>query len=213
MVVTPNTRNSLIARLSDISDHEAWREFASLYEPFIYRQGRRFGLQDADARELVQEVLIAVSKAVRNFEVSPERGRFSTWLYAVGRNVCLRYLSRLREQELSGHDTKVTALLDAIPSSDGQESDELSLELQRHIFVAMSQQTRAEFHPNTWAAFWQTAVENYSIQSVAEGLKMSIGAVYVARSRVMARLKERVQEVTVEDAEEIKQLLKSMESV
>ena len=214
MVVTPNTRNSLIARLSDISDHEAWREFANLYEPFIYRQGRRFGLQDADARELVQEVLIAVSKAVRNFEVSPERGRFSTWLYAVGRNVCLRYLSRIRAQELSGHDTQVAALLDAVPTSaDGHASSELSLELQRHIFVAMSQQTRSEFHPNTWAAFWQTAVENYSIQSVADGLKMSVGSVYVARSRVMARLKQRVQEVAFEDAEEVKQLLKSLESV
>jgi RNA polymerase sigma-70 factor, ECF subfamily len=69
MTIAPNTRNSLIARLSDITDHDAWREFASLYDPFIYRQARRYGLQHADARESVQEILIAVSKAVCKFEV------------------------------------------------------------------------------------------------------------------------------------------------
>ena len=212
MIGTPNTRISLIARLSDISDHEAWREFAALYEPFIYRQGRRFGLQPADARELVQEVLIAVSKAVRNFEVAPDRGRFRTWLYAVGRNVCLRYLAKLRSRELSGQNSELTALLAELPNRESTDTGELNVELQRHFFLAMSRQARHEFQPNTWAAFWQTAVENHSIQSVAEGLKLSVGAVYVARSRVMARLKELIQEVSLEDTDEVRKLLCRLES-
>ncbi|MEQ1825874.1 MAG: sigma-70 family RNA polymerase sigma factor [Pirellula sp.] len=212
MSIAPNTRNSLIARLSDITDHDAWREFAALYDPFIYRQARRYGLQHADARESVQEILIAVSKAVRKFEVSPDRGRFRTWLYAVGRNVCLRYLSRLRSRELSGENTEVTALLAAVPSPDSLESQEISLELQRHIFISMSQQIRSEFHSNTWMAFWQTAVENHSVQVVANGLKMSVGSVYVARSRVMARLKQRIQEVVLEDELEVIELLKKLET-
>jgi RNA polymerase sigma-70 factor, ECF subfamily len=212
MIGTPNTRISLIARLSDISDHEAWREFAALYEPFIYRQGRRFGLQPADARELVQEVLIAVSKAVRNFEVAPDRGRFRTWLYAVGRNVCLRYLAKLRSRELSGQNSELTALLTELPNRESTDTGELNIELQRHFFLAMSRQVRSEFRPNTWSAFWQTAVENHSIQSVAEGLKLSVGAVYVARSRVMARLKELIQEVSLEDTDEVRKLLCRLES-
>ncbi len=212
MIGTPNTRISLIARLSDISDHEAWREFAALYEPFIYRQGRRFGLQPADARELVQEVLIAVSKAVRNFEVAPDRGRFRTWLYAVGRNVCLRYLAKLRSRELSGQNSELTALLAELPNRESVDTGELNVELQRYFFLAMSRQARHEFQPNTWAAFWQTAVENHSIQSVAESLKLSVGAVYVARSRVMARLKELIQEVSLEDTDEVRKLLWRLES-
>ena len=211
MTVAPNTCNSLIARLSDITDHDAWREFATLYDPFIYRQARRYGLQHADARESVQEVLIAVSKAVRKFEVSPDRGRFRTWLYAVGRNVCLRYLSRLRSRELSGENTEFTAMLAAVPSPESLGSPELGLELQRHIFISMSQQIRSEFQHNTWTAFWQTAVENHSIQVVADGLKMSVGSVYVARSRVMARLKQRVQEVMFEDETGVMELLQKME--
>ena len=211
MTVAPNTRNSLIARLSDITDHDAWRQFANLYDPFIYRQARRYGMQHADARETVQEILIAVSKAVCHFEVSPDRGRFRTWLYAVGRNVCLRYLSRLRSREKSGENTEITALLAAVPSRDSLDAQELGLELQRHIFVAISQQIRSEFQPKTWAAFWQTAVENHSIQVAAHGLKMSVGSVYVSRSRVMARLKQRVQEVMLDDDLEVIELLKKME--
>ena len=182
-----------------------------MYDPFIYRQARRYGLQHADARESVQEVLIAVSKAVRKFEVSPDRGRFRTWLYAVGRNVCLRYLSRLRSRELSGENTELTAMLAAVPSPESLGSPELGIELQRHIFISMSQQIRSEFQSNTWTAFWQTAVENHSIQVVADGLKMSVGSVYVARSRVMARLKQRVQEVMFEDETGVIELLKKME--
>jgi len=212
MTVAPNTRNSLIARLSDITDHDAWREFAALYDPFIYRQARRYGLQHADARESVQEILIAVSKAVCKFEVSPDRGRFRTWLYAVGRNVCLRYLSRLRSRELSGENTELTALLAAVPSPDSAESQEIRLELQRHMFISISQQLRSEFQAKTWAAFWQTAVENHSVQTVADGLKMSVGSVYVARSRVMARLKQRVQDVMLEDELEVIEILKKMET-
>lgn len=211
MTVAPNTRNSLIARLSDITDHDAWREFATLYDPFIYRQARRYGLQHADARETVQEILIAVSKAVCKFEVSPDRGRFRTWLYAVGRNVCLQYLSRLRSRERSGENTELAALLAAVPSPDPLESRELELELQRHMFVAISQQIRSEFQPKTWTAFWQTAVENHSVQVVADGLTMSVGSVYVARSRVMARLKQRVQDAMLEDEVEVIELLKKME--
>lgn len=212
MASTPNTRISLIARLSDISDREAWQEFAELYEPFIFRQGRNFGLQPTDARELVQEVLIAVSKAVQKFEVSSDRGRFRTWLYAVGRNICLRYLARLRSQELSGQDSAVTALLAELPDRKSVELPELTVELQRHCFLQLSRQVRREFQPQTWAAFWQTAVENHSVQSVADGLKMSVGAVYVARSRVMARLKQRIQDVSLDDTDEVRKLLVRLEA-
>jgi DNA-directed RNA polymerase specialized sigma24 family protein len=103
-------------------------------------------------------------------------------------------------------------LLAAVPSPDSLDSQALGLELQRHIFVSMAQQIRSEFQPNTWSAFWQTAVENHSVQIVADGLKMSVGSVYVARSRVMARLKQSVQEVMLEDELEVIELLKKMDT-
>ena len=60
MTLTPTTRASLLLRLCDSEDHEAWVEFATLYEPVIYRILRQHGLQDADARDVMQELLLAV---------------------------------------------------------------------------------------------------------------------------------------------------------
>ncbi len=202
MSIAPETRSSLIARLADMGDNDAWREFASLYEPFIYRQARRFGLQHADARELVQEVLVAVSTAVTRFTIDKQRGRFRTWLYAVGRNICLQYLSKLRACERGSGDSKVRAAILATPDPSSIPSRELTLDLKRHAFLWVAHEVRSEFQPNTWRAFWQTAVENHSIQSTATDLGMSVGAVYIARSRVMARLRQRVQEVTLDGVPE-----------
>jgi RNA polymerase sigma-70 factor (ECF subfamily) len=66
---------------------------------------------------------------------------------------------------------------------------------------------RGEFEPKTWRAFWSTAVENHSIQNTASALKMSVGAVYVARSRVMSRLRSRVQEITLDGIPDALELL------
>ncbi len=202
MTLPPDTRNSLIARLVDIGDHEAWREFAELYDPFIYRQARRLGLQHADARELVQEVLISVSKAIRKFEIDPARGRFRTWLYAVGRNVSLQYLAKLKSRERATGDSDVMTALASAPAADPNESSEMRLELCRHVFIWVAQRIRHEFQTKSWMAFWQTAVENHSVQIVAQNLGMSVGSVYIARSRVMARLRERAQEITLDDLPE-----------
>ncbi len=199
MTQPPDTRYSLIARLADMDDQEAWREFADIYDPFIYRQGRRFGLQHSDARELVQEVLISVTKAIRRFEVDSTRGRFRTWLYAVGRNVSLQYLAKLKANVRASGNSEVMSALASIPASEPHDSDEIRRELCRHVFLWVAQRVRKEFHATSWKAFWQTAVENHAAQTVAKNLGLSLGAVYIARSRIMARLREGAQEITLED--------------
>ncbi len=207
MAITPDTRSSLIARLADLGDNDAWREFASLYEPFIYRQARRFGLQHADARELVQEVLVAVSATVARFTVDRQRARFRTWLYAVGRNICLQYLARLRACGQASGDSQVRAVISEAPDPSSVPPRELTVELKRHAFLWVADEVRSEFQSNTWRAFWCTAVENHSIPTTATDLGMSVGSVYVARSRVMARLRQRVQEVTLDDVPEALDIL------
>ena len=158
----------------------------------------------ADAQELVQEVLIAVSKSAGRFVVDRQRGRFRTWLYAIGRNICLQQLARLqaRERANGGPSTDLADL----PDSSTPSREEFDTELKRHAFLWVARNIRHEFQTKTWESFWRTAVQNHSIQSTAEDLQISVGAVYVARSRVMARLRSRVQEITLDglpDAVEI----------
>ena len=82
----PKTRNSLILRLRNREDVESWREFAAIYQPVIYRVARHRGMQDADAHELVQRVLMAVARAVDRFQPDTERAKFRTWLYRITHN-------------------------------------------------------------------------------------------------------------------------------
>src|SRR6478672_11321103 len=94
MTQPPSTRASLLLRLRDSQDHEAWIEFVSLYEPVAYRLLRRHGLQDADAREVMQELFLAVSRSIERWDPAKERGTFRGWLRRVTRNLVINWLKR-----------------------------------------------------------------------------------------------------------------------
>src|SRR5712671_7077266 len=88
----PSTRASLLLRLRDPHDHAAWVEFVSLYEPVTYRLLRRHGLQDADAREVMQELFLAVSRSIDRWDPAKDRGSFRGWLRRVARNLVINWL-------------------------------------------------------------------------------------------------------------------------
>ena len=84
MTTSSQTRLSLIARLSDREDVEAWDEFTAIYVPLLYRMARQKGLQHADAEELAQEVLVAVSRAVDRWQPDPRGGDFAIGYFGSG---------------------------------------------------------------------------------------------------------------------------------
>ena len=105
------TRLSLIVKLRDATDASAWREFLALYEPLIYRLARRKGLQDADVRDLCQEVFRAVAGAIDRWD--PGVCSFRKWLYRIARNLLVNFLTRPSHQRLGSGATSVQELLES----------------------------------------------------------------------------------------------------
>jgi len=189
----PETRESLILRLPDARDVEAWDEFVAIYEPLVYRLARAKGLQPADARDVVQEVLLAVSRAVQRWEPDPERGRFRDWLFRISRNMTINFLTRKRHRPIGSGDSGIERLINSQCDPASEQSALFDLEYRREVFHWAAEQIRRQTDVKKWQAFWQTSVDQRPIPDVAGELQMTVGAVYIARSRVMARLREEVQ--------------------
>jgi len=190
MYEPPQTRHSLILRLPDRTDVAAWDEFVAIYEPLVYRLARQRGFQHADAQEIVQEVLLAVSGAVERWVPDASRGRFRDWLFRIARNLMINHLTRTRYRTLATGDSAMAHAIENQCQSPAADDAWIDLEYRREVFRWAAEQARAEVRPTTWSAFWRTSVEGTPIAEVADDLAMTVGAVYIARSRVMARLRE-----------------------
>lgn len=186
---SPETRASLLIRVRDPADQAAWHEFVEIYRPVVLRLARQKGMQQADADDVAQQILLSIARAVESYD--SERGRFRAWLNRVAHNAILNAITRAKPDRGAG-DTRVLAILDQQEAHDGPESDLLRLEYRREVFRWAARQVRQEFHEDTWNAFWRTAVDGQECEVVAKELGKKRGAIYVARSRVTQRIQEKV---------------------
>ncbi|MDR3618726.1 MAG: sigma-70 family RNA polymerase sigma factor [Paludisphaera borealis] len=172
-------------------------EFVEIYEPMLQRLARRNGLRGADADDLTQEVFRAVAGAIDRWDPDPARGSFRSWLFRIARNLIVNLLAA-RKRQSAGYgtgDTDTMALLEAQPAVEPEASALFDIEYRRRLFAWAAERVRGEVHESTWQAFWRTGVEGQDVPSVAKALGLSPGAVYVARSRVMARLRREIESV------------------
>ena len=200
MPQVPETRASLILRLPCSADAQAWYQFVSIYEPFVYRFARRGGLQDADARELVQNVLLSVARAVGRWRPDGDRAKFRTWLFRIARNQLIDILAKRRQQANVRGGTTMLGVLNQQPALDDYSSDDIRLSQRKELFRWAADRVKATVKVATWQAFWRTAVLEQSPEQVAEELGLSMGAVYIARSRILAKLRDEVQMWEDDDA-------------
>jgi RNA polymerase sigma-70 factor (ECF subfamily) len=192
----PITRPSLLVRLRDARDGLAWSQFVEVYAPLIYGFARKQGLQDADAADLTQDVLGVVSEAIRRLEYDPRRGTFRGWLFTVVRNKVRNFQSRRPRDQGTG-DTGAHNLLKEQPAPEADDGF-WDQEYERHLFNCAARQVRGHVQDSTWQAFWRTTVEGHGARDVAEALHMTVAAVYLAKSRVMAQLKEQIRQLREE---------------
>lgn len=191
----PDTRASLLVDIRDPANVRAWSVFSELYRPVVYRMARRRGMQDADAQDLAQKVLVSVAKAIGDWDEDKGRGRFRHWLSRVTRNAIIDAFRRMKPDAPVG-GSAITRILNQSPAAHETEID---YEYERALFRRAARLAQKEFQESTWTAFWQTTVEDRSIAVVAQELSQTAGAIYTARSRVMKRLKEVVDELKAID--------------
>ena len=192
------TRASLLVRIRDRADADAWARFVDIYGPLIYGFVRKRGLQDADAVDLVQEVLRSVAGAISRLEYDPRRGTFRGSLFTLVNNRLRNDLKIRQRREAGSGDSAVAQQLAEEPAPDDWET-QWEAEHQQRLLTWASEKVQSEVEPRTWQAFRLTAVEGRSGKDVAQELNTTVAAVYLAKSRVMARLKQLVRDAEVAD--------------
>jgi RNA polymerase sigma-70 factor (ECF subfamily) len=193
MTELPSTRPSLLVRIRDLQDQEAWREFVEIYGPVVYGFARKRGLQEADAGDLTQEVLRAVATVASRLEYDPPKGWFRGWLYTVARNKLHDFLLARRRQGQGSGDSKVQALLEERPAQ--REEALWDEEYQQQLFAWAAERVRLRFENSTWQAFWYVAVDGRSPKATAATLGLTLAAVYMAKSRVLTALRKEIQQL------------------
>ncbi len=183
------THASLLARVSDGTDRAAWREFCDRYGELIRGFVLRRGLQPADADDIMQDVLAALSKSMSGFEYDPAKGMFRGYLKTlVVRSIYKKKFQKRPEVQLEGIEQAAEAA--------GDDETERMWEQdwrQYHIRQAM-RALAVEFNEADREAFEQYAVAGLGAQGTAEALGMSLDQVYKAKSRILKRLSELIEQ-------------------
>src|SRR5262245_11384681 len=180
MTETPAT---LIDRLRRPGDPTAWAEFVHLYTPLLYRWAGQLGLGPAESADLVQEVFLSLLKALPEFEYDRRRS-FRAWLCTLARNK-FRDARRKHAPTPAGSGLNDVAGASPDPALEVDEAEYRTYLADRALQLA-----KREFAADTWQAFWGVVVDGRPAQAVATELGVTANAVYLARGRVLRRLRE-----------------------
>ena len=190
-----STQTSLIRR-AQLADPTAWERLTQLCGPVVYGWARRAGLQPQDASDVMQDVFHSLTSKLPTFERRDSNDSFRGWLWTITRNKVRDHFRRLKRQaNVVGGSTAYQNLQQLAEAPPDTESNSGAAELngiRRRALELVS----GEFESRTWQAFWRTCVDGKAVQEVATALNMSVGSVYVSRSRVMARLRKEIERIT-----------------
>jgi RNA polymerase sigma-70 factor (ECF subfamily) len=194
------TRPTLLVRLRDLADVQAWNEFFERYTPIIYDWTRRLGLQPADAADVTQTVFSKVVGAIQRFDYDPARGSFRGWLKTVTRHAADNLRKSWRTYGRGSADPTIHQALESLA-----DEEKLLDIFEAEIWREAEERVKLRVRRNTWQAFYLTAVEQIPAVEVAGRLGMRLAEVYVAKSRVIAQLRREVRKLNGEspDDEEV----------
>jgi len=175
-----STKASLLIRLRQPDEPDAWEQFVHLYTPLLLYWARKLGLQDEDAADLVQDVLLQLVRKMPEFRYEPGR-TFRGWMRTVLMN---KWRDRPRRGDAAPLDSQ------AEPAAHADNDDLEEREYRLYILGRALRLMVDDFEPATWQACWETVVCGRPAAEVAAELGITVNAVYLAKSRVLGRLRQ-----------------------
>jgi RNA polymerase sigma-70 factor (ECF subfamily) len=183
------TGPTLLGKLrQDPADQAAWGRFVGYYGPKLHRWCRQWGLQDADAQDVTQTVLVKLAEKMRSFRYDPARS-FRGWLKTLTHHALSDFLESRRRPGRGSGDDQILALLEKVEAR-ADLVQRLEEEFDRELLEEAMARVRLRVRPRTWEAFRLTALEGLSGAAAAERLGMKVATVFVAKSEVQKKLAE-----------------------
>jgi RNA polymerase sigma-70 factor (ECF subfamily) len=193
------TNRSLLQHVQ-AGNPDAWDRLVTLYAPLVLGWCRHGELQTADTADIVQEVFLAVATHVSGFRKQSAGDTFRGWLRTITRNKIHDHYRRLGREPGGEGGTEAGVRLsqvpEHIPAGQPEDPSEIEASAERSLFRRALASIRGEFEPRTWQAFWSTTIEGRAPKDVANELAMTSGAVRVAKSRVLQRLRDELGDFT-----------------
>jgi len=193
------TRQSLLSRLKRWDDHESWRDFFDTYWKFLYSVAVKSGLSDADARDMVQETVVAVAKGLRDGRFKAAEGSsFKAWLKLIVQRRVASHLRRHRlpvaEPTPDGEETALTPLVEKVPVPEaGVVSEVWEEEWARNLADAAIERVKRRVGAKQFQMFDLYALKEWPVGEVARTLHTNIAQVYLAKHRVTALIKQETE--------------------
>lgn len=186
------TRQSLLVR-AQTGETDAWKDLLDLYRPLILGWLNRQGVPAGDLEDLSQEVLLSVVKQLPGFQHSGQRGAFRSWLRTIACRRTADYWRALDTNIQASGGSGAIAALQAIADPDSELNRQWDEEHDRYVLDCLLDLVEEEFEPITLQAFRRLALDGVSGAEAAQELGLSVSAVYVAKSRVLARIRQEAE--------------------
>lgn len=183
------TTTQVLEELRASNDAPAWQRFHDHFHIVVVKFAKHLGLSTIDAEDAAQETMLAFVKAFKDGKYDREKGRLSDWLFGVAKRVILNFRRRQPLEQLMADKTTGTSFWDIV-QDDHSIKQSWEIEWRRMVLTKCLEQTRKEIDAKIFKAFELYALLELPVDKVAEQLKMSRNAIYIAKSRVLSRLRQ-----------------------
>lgn len=183
------TSISLLDLLKQENNQNAWRQMLDIYQPLIGKWLGRLGAPENEVHDLSQSILVVVVRKLPQFQHQGNQGAFRSWLKNITRNCLLEYWRSQKLQPIATGKTSFQESLNQLADDSSELSQLWNQEYDRQVLASLLQQIQNEFQPSTWEAFRLVTIDGVPAKSVAEQLDMTVNSVFIAKSRVMSRLR------------------------